>query len=122
MGRHVLPDELERRVTFPDVIRGESTEQCGDVWQESDFSPLPCAHPNGHSLAYAYRTGNAVVPLARFIDLAQHIDLLSGGITFNRTRARELVGELISRSCCGSGGCGCDDGIVQLDASSDFVR
>jgi hypothetical protein len=79
-----------------------------------DFSPLPCAHPNAHTLAYAYRGSGMVVPLARFIDLAQHIDLLSGGITFNRARARQLVRELMSRQCCSFGGCEC--GTSESDA------
>jgi hypothetical protein len=98
-GRYDPPADLENRVTFPDVIRAIA-EQCGDVWQESDFSPLPCAHPNAHSLAYAYRAGRSVVPLARFINLADNLDLLSGSIIFNRQRARELVTQLISRQCC----------------------
>jgi hypothetical protein len=102
----VLPQELASRVTFPDVIRGVA-QQCPDVWRETDFSPLPCAHPNAHTLAYAYRAGGAVVPLARFIDVSQHLDLLSGAITFTRARARELVTKLIERQCCGSSGCGC---------------
>jgi uncharacterized radical SAM superfamily Fe-S cluster-containing enzyme len=105
VGRTVLPGELEQRITFPDVIR-RIAEQCGDVWQESDFTPLPCAHPNAHSLAYAYRAGGMVVPLARFIDVTEHLDLLSGAITFTRARARELVGQLMSRQCCKDGGCG----------------
>jgi uncharacterized radical SAM superfamily Fe-S cluster-containing enzyme len=105
VGRTVLPDELERRITFPDVIRGIA-EQCGDVWRESDFTPLPCAHPNAHSLAYAYRAGGTVVPLARFIDVTDHLDLLSGAITFTRARARELVSQLMSRQCCKDGSCG----------------
>ena len=114
VGRTVLPEELERRVTFPDVIRG-IVQQCADVWRETDFSPLPCAHPNAHSLAYAYRSGETVVPLARFIDLSEHLDLLSGAITFTRARARELVGQLLSRQCCGNGGCGCStDGLVEI--------
>jgi uncharacterized radical SAM superfamily Fe-S cluster-containing enzyme len=104
VGRTVLPHELESRVTFPDVIRGVA-EQCPDVWRESDFSPLPCAHPNAHSLAYAYRAAGSVVPLARFIDVSQHLDLLSGSITFTRSRARELVTKLMERQCCGAGGC-----------------
>jgi 7,8-dihydro-6-hydroxymethylpterin dimethyltransferase len=112
VGRHVLPDELERRITFSDVIQAIA-KQCSNVWQESDFSPLPCAHPNAHSLAYAYRAPGAVVPLARFIALAENLNLLSGSIIFNRTRARELVTELISRQCCSVVGCGCDsDGLV----------
>jgi uncharacterized radical SAM superfamily Fe-S cluster-containing enzyme len=115
VGRTVLPDELECRITFPDVIRGIA-EQCPDVWRENDFTPLPCAHPNAHTLAYAYRGGGTVVPLARFIDLTEHLDLLSGAITFTRARARELVNQLISRQCCGDGGCGCStDGIVELN-------
>ena len=105
VGRAVLPDELERRVTFPDVIRGIA-EQCPDVWRETDFTPLPCAHPNAHTLAYAYRGGGTVVPLARFIDLTEHLDLLSGAITFTRARARELVSQLISRQCCGEAAAG----------------
>src|SRR6185436_19152292 len=114
VGRAVLPDELEGRITFPDVIRGIA-EQCPDVWRECDFSPLPCAHPNAHSLAYAYRGGGAVVPLARFIDMSEHLDLLSGAITFTRARARELVEQLMARQCCGNGGCGCDtSGLVSL--------
>jgi uncharacterized radical SAM superfamily Fe-S cluster-containing enzyme len=105
VGRHVLPEELERRITFPDVIKGIAEQTAGE-WLETDFSPLPCAHPNGHTLAYAYRSGGKVVPLARFIDLANHIDLLSGRITFNRERARQLIGEYLSRQACGLGGCG----------------
>jgi 7,8-dihydro-6-hydroxymethylpterin dimethyltransferase len=105
VGRTVLPEELQQRITFPDVIRGVA-DQCPEVWRETDFTPLPCAHPNAHTLAYAYRGGGAIVPLARFIDVSEHLDLLSGAITFTRPRARELVRKLISRECCGSGGCG----------------
>ena len=112
VGRHVLPAELERRVTFPDILRGicEQTGLRGDGgWVESDFAPLPCAHPNAHSLAYAYRSAGEVVPLARFVDLDNHLDLLSGRITFNRERARELIGEYLSRMACGGVDCGCGD-------------
>ena len=112
VGRHLMPAELERRVTFPDILRGicEQTGLGGDGgWVESDFAPLPCAHPNAHSLAYAYRSGGEVVPLARFVDLDNHLDLLSGRITFNRERARELIGEYLSRMACGGVDCGCGD-------------
>ena len=102
-GRYVLPEQLEQRVTFPDVIRGVA-EQTDGQWQETDFSPLPCAHPNGHTLAYAYRSQNQLLPLARFVDLENHLDLLSGRITFNRQRGRELIGEYLARQPCGLGG------------------
>ncbi|MDH3719205.1 MAG: radical SAM protein [Planctomycetota bacterium] len=107
-GRFVLPDQLERRVTFPDIVQGISQQTDGE-WLESDFSPLPCAHPNAHSLAYAYRHGDQLLPLARFVDLENHLDLLSGRITFNRERARQLIGQYLSRLSCGSAGCS-DDG------------
>ena len=107
-GRHVLPEELERRVTFPDIIHGICAQAVGD-WQPTDFTPLPCAHPNGHTLAYAFRTGGTMTPLARFVDIAEHLDLLSGRITFNRERAQALIQEYLSRQCCGgAGGCGPD--------------
>jgi uncharacterized radical SAM superfamily Fe-S cluster-containing enzyme len=104
VGRHFLPEQLESRITFPDIPRGVA-EQTGGLFRESDFTPLPCAHPNAHSLAYAYRSGGEAVPLARFIDLEQHLDLLAGGITFNRPRARALIEQFLARCCCGSGGC-----------------
>ena len=103
-GRFVLPEELEQRITFPDIIRGVA-DQTDGVWRETDFSPLPCAHPNAHTLAYAFRSGDRMLPLARFVDLENHLDLLSGRITFNRQRAQELITEYLSRQPCGVGGC-----------------
>jgi uncharacterized radical SAM superfamily Fe-S cluster-containing enzyme len=112
VGRHALPRELERRTTFPAIIEGiceQTAQSAAGAWVESDFSPLPCAHPNAHTLAYAYRRGGACVPLARFVDLDSHLDLLAGRITFNRERARELIGEYLSRLACGGAECGCGD-------------
>ena len=103
-GRCVLPAELDRRVTFPDIIHGLEQQSAG-VWKSTDFSPLPCAHPNGHTLAYGFRSGDRILPLARFVDLENHLDLLSGRITFNRPRARDLIAEYLSRQPCGTGGC-----------------
>jgi uncharacterized radical SAM superfamily Fe-S cluster-containing enzyme len=124
VGRHVLPAQLEERITFPEIIRGicEQTSYAADGgWLESDFSPLPCAHPNAHTLAYAYRSQGTCTPLARFVDLDKHLDLLSGRITFNRERARELIGEYLSRLACGGTDCGCGDptmSLTVLDGSS----
>ena len=108
-SRSMRRNEGTARITFPDVIKAvveQSTQ-----WQETDFAPLPCAHPNGHTLSYAYRSGSRVTPLARFVDLEKHLDLLSGRITFNRERARELIGQYLSRQACGGGGgdCGCGE-------------
>ncbi|MBI2823169.1 MAG: radical SAM protein [Planctomycetia bacterium] len=99
-GRHVLPETLERRVTFPDVVRAVAA-QTGGMFREDDFLPLPCAHPNCHTLTYAFRSAGAVVPLARFINARNHLELLANGITFTRPRARELVQSyLASLGCC----------------------
>lgn len=108
-GRYFLPEELEHRVTFPDILKSISTQTEGR-WRETDFSPLPCAHPNAHTLAYAVRHQVAgesakILPIARFLDLENHLDLLSGRITFNRPRAKELIVEYLSRQPCGFGGC-----------------
>ena len=104
-GRFVLPEELERRVTFPDVIKKIAVQTSG-LFRESDFLPLPCAHPNCHSLAYAYRSGTDIVPLTRFIDARNHVDLLANGITFNRARARDLIEQYLgSQGCCAGGAC-----------------
>jgi len=105
-GRFVLPEDLERRVTFPDVVR-YVVEQTGGLFQEPDFMPLPCAHPNCHTLSYAYRSQHGVVPLARFIDARNHLDVLANGITFNRPRARQLIEQYLgSQGCCAGGNCG----------------
>lgn len=119
-GRCVLPETLENRITFPDVIRAIAKQSA--QWQETDFAPLPCAHPNGHTLAYAYRSGNRVTPLARFVDLDKHLDLLSGRITFNRERAKELIGQYLSRQACGGGECGCGDVTFSSSAGARSLR
>ncbi len=112
-GRHVLPEQLEQRITFPDVIHG-ICEQTNGLFCEEDFMPLPCAHPNCHSLAYAYRSGSTVVPLMRFFDAKNNLDLLANGITFTRARAREVVQQYLSRQNCCGGECGSDDSAVEI--------
>lgn len=104
-GRHVLPEVLERRITFPDVVRAIA-EQTDGLFRENDFLPLPCAHPNCHQLTYAYRSSGTVIPLTRFIDAKSNLDLLANGITFTRPRARQLIERLLGRmGSCGSTGC-----------------
>lgn len=120
-GRHVLPAELERRITFPDVIRAIA-EQSGGAFAVDDFLPLPCAHPNCHQLTYAYRSGGKVVPLLRFINAQENLDLLANGITFTRPRARQLIERYLSRlGCCAGGDCG-GDSLVKLGAPPNSGR
>ena len=103
-GRHFLPSELEQRITFPDVIAAIANEST--VFKEADFMPLPCAHPNCHSLAYAYRGASQTVSLTNFFDARKHYDLLANGISFNRTRVQSLIQEYLGRQgCCAGGEC-----------------
>ena len=104
-GRHVLPDELEHRITFPDVIKGVAA-QTKELFREDDFLPLPCAHPNCHQIAIAYRSGNKAVPVTRFIDARANLDLLANGISFTRPKARNLILQYLGRQACCGGSCG----------------
>jgi len=118
-GRHVLPEELERRITFPDVIKGIASQTAG-LFRETDFLPLPCAHPNCHSLSIAWRHDTTVTPLTRFIDAKQNLDLLANGISFTRKKSRDLLVSYLGRQACCAGGCGTegDAGIVQLGSNT----
>jgi hypothetical protein len=105
-GRYVLPSDLEKRVTFPDVIQGLSQQTQG-YWKPSDFIPLPCAHPNCHIFSMAFRHAGRLVPLTRFVDAQSNLDLLANGLSFTREEGRRLIQLYLSRQqCCESGGCG----------------
>lgn len=113
-GRTVLPAELEQRITFPDVVRAISKQTDG-LFRTEDFMPLPCAHPNCHSLTYAYRRNGQVVPLPRFFDAQNNLDLLANGITFTRARARSLIERYLRNAGCCSGNCETGDGTVEAE-------
>lgn len=104
-GRFELPEVLEKRITFPDVIKAAES-QTDRTLQEGDFMPLPCAHPNCHSVSYIYRSSQGLVPFARFIDTQQNYDLLANGITLNRERAKNLLLQVLGRQSCCGGDCG----------------
>jgi hypothetical protein len=104
-GRHVLPDDLERRITFPDVIKGVAAQTKG-IFKEDDFLPLPCAHPNCHQIAIAYRSNGTATPITRFIDAQANFDLLANGISFTRPQARNLMLQYLGRQACCGGSCG----------------
>lgn len=103
-GRYFLPKQLEQRITFPDVIKN-IVEHTDGLFREDDFLPLPCAHPNCHSIAYAYRSGDTVVPLTRFVDIRNHPDLLANGIALTRSQSRRVVMQYLGRLGCCGGNC-----------------
>jgi uncharacterized radical SAM superfamily Fe-S cluster-containing enzyme len=107
-GRHLAPGDLERRVTMPDLVKALAA-QAGDLLTESDFYPLPCAHPNCHLMGYLYRGGEKPVPINRIIDVRKHVDLIANSIVYTPARARQLVARYLESAggCgCGPGGCG----------------
>lgn len=104
-GRHVLPETLERRITFPDVIRGVAKQAQG-LFREDDFLPLPCAHPNCHQIAIAYRHSGTAIPVTRLIDARANLDLLANGISFTRAKSRDLILSYLGRQACCGGKCG----------------
>lgn len=68
------------RLTIPGVIR-RIAEQT-DVLEESDFSPLPCSHPQCVSLTYllALKDGS-FVPFSRFVDFKRYNTMLRSSAT-----------------------------------------
>ena len=101
-GRYTIPEDLERRVTFPDVIKSIANGLAGQ-FREEDFMPLPCAHPNCHSLTVAYRHQDQLIPVSRFFDFESNYDLLANGIAFTRNKSRQLITQYLtrlSRSSC----------------------
>lgn len=105
-GRHLSPEDLEHRITFPDCIEGLAAASRGMLAAE-DFSPLPCAHPNCHQILLAARESDRLVPLTRYAAAIDNLDLLAGGISFTREKSRQLIEIFLSRAApCGSD-CGC---------------
>ena len=104
-GRHFLATELEDRVTTPDCIR-LLCEQSNGALRDEDFFPLPCAHPNCHVLALAFRSGGELVPLTRFMDAKVNLDLLANGLSFTREQGKKIIQQYLARNnCCGPSGC-----------------
>src|SRR2546421_2609983 len=101
-GRHLAPDDLEKRATMPDVVKG-IVEQTQGMVAESDFYPLPCAHPDCHMMSYLYRGGPKPVAITRIIDIKKHMSLIANSVIYTPARARNLVAKYLESA----GGCGC---------------
>ena len=129
-GRYFLPEHLENRITFPDILKGIETQTDGS-WKASDFTPIPCAHPNAHTISYAFRNRGSnldkvdpnieFVPLSRFINMDDHLELLAGRITFDRERAKTLIGAYLQSLGCGTNGCGPAEAIHNLSSTLPMV-
>lgn len=110
-GRHITPQDLERRATMPDLVKALVAQSSG-MLREDDFYPLPCAHPNCHQMAYIYRGSEEPVPISRLIDVTRHMDQIANSIVYTPARARQIVARALDTNggCgCGPGGCGTTD-------------
>jgi uncharacterized radical SAM superfamily Fe-S cluster-containing enzyme len=112
-GRHILPETLEQRITFPDVIDA-ICEQTSGLFSRDDFMPLPCAHPNCHSLSYAYRSSSGPVPLMRIIDARRNPEILANGVTLTRAKTQAIIEQYLGRLACCGGNCNADMAIEPL--------
>jgi uncharacterized radical SAM superfamily Fe-S cluster-containing enzyme len=116
-GRHLPPGDLEKRATMPDVVKGIVAQTEGLV-AESDFYPLPCAHPNCHMMCYLYRGGDKPVSISRIIDVKKHMNLIANSVVYTPARARHLVAQYLENA----GGCGCGPNGCGPDAASPLSR
>ena len=109
VGRHLDAADLERRVTIPDVVRG-LVAQTGGLLREDDFLPVPCAHPNCHSMTYLYRGAGKPVPVSRFLNLRGNSDLVANTLVYTPEKAGALVAAFLEREkgCCGPLGASCE--------------
>jgi 7,8-dihydro-6-hydroxymethylpterin dimethyltransferase len=115
-GRHLPAAELEQRVTMPDLAKA-LVAQTDRLLAETDFYPLPCAHPNCHLMAYLYRGGSRPVPVSRLIDVTKHMDLVANSIVYTPHRAKQIV----ARAIDASGNCGCGPEGCAPAAADDFA-
>ena len=68
------------RLTIPGVIRLMAEQT--DILAESDFSPLPCSHPQCVSLSYLLKLNDgSFVPFSRFIDFRKYNTMLRSSAT-----------------------------------------
>lgn len=120
-GRFTLPEELEKRITFPDVIRALA-EQTDGLLREDDFMPLPCAHPNCHSLTYIFRHRSGSTPIMRFLNARGHAEILANGIAFTRGRTRDLIKDYLKSLGCFSENCSLSDITKAIAIEADPVH
>jgi uncharacterized radical SAM superfamily Fe-S cluster-containing enzyme len=69
------------RLTIPGVIRRIEEQTAGKL-RVSDFSPLPCSHPQCVSLSYVLKLNDgSYLPFGRFVDFTRYNTLLRSSAT-----------------------------------------
>jgi len=81
LGGGTFPHDPMDRLTIPGVIKAIAAQTDGRL-RESDFSPLPCSHPQCVSLTYLLRLPDGShLPFGRFVDFTKHGTLLRSSAT-----------------------------------------
>ena len=80
------------------MIRGIA-RQTGSLFSEADFLPLPCAHPNCHQLAYAFRSATGVIP--RMVGELRDQESISQALTASEAGI-QVLGTLHTRGATGT--------------------
>ena len=84
-GGGVYDGDPMDRLTIPGVIK-RIEEQTGGAMKVSDFTPLPCSHPQCVSLTYLLRLNDGShIPLGRFVDWNRFGGLLRSSATLPGT-------------------------------------
>jgi hypothetical protein len=80
-GGGAFPHDPMDRLTIPGVIKAIEEQTAGKL-KMSDFSPLPCSHPQCVSLTYLLKLNDgSYLPFGRFVDFTKHGTLLRSSAT-----------------------------------------
>lgn len=71
-----------RPLNVADVVLG-LIDQSDGLLSEKDFTPLPCGDPNCHTVGYAVRREDRVLPVSDLVDFASMQSFLKDRVDFN---------------------------------------
>ncbi len=93
-GRHPDHDPMNR-LTIPDIVQAIAAQTNG-LFLSSDFIPVPCCFPTCNAVSYAFVHDDAVLPLARLIDMEQYLDYIANRVIPDRAEVRNALEKLWS--------------------------
>jgi tetraether lipid synthase len=94
-GRHPVFDPLER-LTNADVMKLAAT-QLPEWLRVGDFVPVPCCFPTCRSMCYGLVTDDGLVPLARLVEIEEHLDYLANRV-FPDPALKDALEQMFSSS------------------------
>jgi hypothetical protein len=121
-GRHLAFDPLER-LTNADVMHLLAA-QLPEWLRVSDFVPVPCCFPTCRSMCYALRDGDALLPLARLIEVDDYLDYAANRVVpdFQVRHALERMFSASATPGAEQALLACESCGIDLPAALDDVR